>query len=215
MDPNLLPEGSKVIRNNNKNSVIVTSSTKVNRSFNEINSNPKKKKIAGKSNYSDPNQNVSNIDKILDTINQPIIIQTLTRPFSILIKGLELEFTNKAKDLKKQNKKKNISEDEKLTTVLIKIQIICGSQAFSKPKMIKWRGSNDDKFPVINRRIYFDLTYSKLPMFSSILFKVKKLYYNKINELIDHENLAWANFRLFDHNRRLKTGKINLQLGWT
>ena len=89
------------------------------------------------------------------------------------------------------------------------MQIYCGSEAFTKPRTIKWKGVKGDLNPLINRRIYFSLQYYKLPMFSSILFKIKHLKYSKNYELISHETVAWANFRLFDHNRRLKTGKIN------
>jgi hypothetical protein len=155
------------------------------------------------------------VDKFLEDLNKPIIIQNLTRPFSIIVKGLELMQFNKSELKKKISKtlNKNKTEDNVTNTLLIKIQIFCGSEPFSNAKMIKWRGLKDDIYPVLNKRIYFDLQYYKLPMFSSIVFKIKKLIYNKNNSLTDHETLAWANFRLFDHNRRLKTGKINLHLG--
>jgi hypothetical protein len=138
------------------------------------------------------------INKIIQEINEPIFIQKLPRPFSLLLNNLELKdrIYNSAFDPKKEN----------FTVLMIKVQIFCGSESFTDPRFEKWKGYKDQN-PLLNRKIYFDIQYRKLPMEASIVFKVKLLQYNKQYKLAKHETVAWANFRLFDHNRRLKTGK--------
>jgi hypothetical protein len=168
--------------------------------FKTLNSNNTISSIAN--NTTNININLNNnipIDIYLEEIDEPINIQNLNRPFSIMLKQLEL------------NKLYNSAFEEKkaFQSFVIKIQIYCGSDTFSNSRLIKWRGSPTDTNPLINRRIYFSVQYQSLPMFSSIVFKVKHLKFNKNNELMKHHTIAWANFRLFDHNRRLKTGKIN------
>ena len=139
------------------------------------------------------------VEKFIEELNQPILINNLNRPFSILIKQLEMNDKphNSAFDPSK----------EKFVVFLEKAQIFCGSEPFSNPRSIKWVGLSSDQNPLLSKRIYFSVPYKKLPMFASILFKVKLLRYNKSYQLMKHETIAWANFRLFDHNRRLKTGK--------
>jgi hypothetical protein len=147
-----------------------------------------------------PQDNKININKFIEELNEDIYINNLTRPFSINLKQLDL------------NKNYNSAFDEKkeqFLILLVKVQIFCGAEPFSQPRMLKWRGTSSDQNPLFNKRIYFDLKYKNLPLFSSILFKVKHLKYNKNYELMSHTTIAWTNFRLFDHNRRLKTGKIN------
>jgi hypothetical protein len=146
----------------------------------------------------------NDISDAINYINEPIDIKRITRPFSIILRGVELKnkIYNSAFDPKK----------EYFSVFCYKMQIFCGSQPFSKPRVIKWKGANGDENPFINRRIYFSLQYYKLPMFASIVFKVKLLKYNKNYDIINDETIAWANFRLFDHNRRLKTGIQKLSL---
>jgi hypothetical protein len=139
------------------------------------------------------------VEKFLKYINDPIQIHEVTRPFSIDFRQLTL------------NKALISSTDEKSDSFLalsIKVQIYCGSNPFSNPRIIKWKGPSQDKYIPVDRRIYFSLQYHNLPIFSSILFKIKHIKYNKNNELFKAETIAWTNFRLFDHNRRLKTGKF-------
>jgi hypothetical protein len=138
------------------------------------------------------------IENNIKEINDPISIYDVNRPFSIDFRDLTL------------NKLLTSSPEEKndpFLFIIIKIQIYCGSKAFSNPRIVKWKGLSQDKNIQVNRRIYFSLKYENLPIFSSILFKVKHLEYNKNNDLRKAETIAWTNFRLFDHNRRLKTGK--------
>lgn len=151
-------------------------------------------------NNSNKNKNIS-IDKYIDELNEDININNINRAFSINLKQLELHKPyNSAFDTKK----------DKFLVILVKVQILSGAEPFCKPRIFKWKGICSDQGLLFNKRIDFGLQYKNLPLFSSILFKVKHLKYNKNYELTSHTTLAWTNFRLFDHNRRLKTGKINL-----
>jgi hypothetical protein len=140
------------------------------------------------------------IEKYLEELNEPIVLSKLNRPFSIELKQLELnKYYNSAYDDKKEN----------LLHLSIKIQIYIGSEPFSKARYIKWRGLKSDQNPLFNRKICFNLQYHNLPMFSSILFKISYVKYGKNNEITCNNIIGWSNFRLFDHNRKLKTGKLN------
>lgn len=138
------------------------------------------------------------VEKYIKEINDPIVINDIIRPFSIDFRQL---FLNKSLVSTVDDKK------DHYLALSIKIQIYCGSKPFSNPRLIKWKGPSQDQHISVDRKIYFSLEYHNLPIFSSILFKIKHMKYNKNNELSKLETIAWTNFRLFDHNRRLKTGK--------
>ena len=87
---------------------------------------------------------------------------------------------------------------------------------------------------MINKKLTFNIKYKDLPLFSTIVFKInaklKKIKNNSDNkegnegkEINHQENfkenkkklkfrstktIAWVIFRIWDHNKRLKTGKI-------
>lgn len=152
-----------------------------------------------------PKESKINVSQFIEEINENICIENLMRPFSFNLKQLELtKHFSSAFDEKKDN----------FLILHIKVQLFCGAEPFSSPKILKWKGGSGDLNPLIMRKICFGLQYKTLPLFSSILFKVKLLKYSKTYDLLRHSTIAWANFRLFDHNRRLKTGKINFNLGY-
>jgi hypothetical protein len=133
-------------------------------------------------------------------INKPIKISDIPRPFSFTLRNLQLnKCINSAFDEKK---------DPSSLILLIKSQIFIGGEAFSPPRQIKWKGIDWKQNPNFNKRLYFDLKYDQLPMFASIVIKVKFLKYGKNGEFSSVQTVGWANFRLFDHNRKLKTGII-------
>ena len=144
-----------------------------------------------------------NIKEYYEGLTSQINIKDIDRPFSIVVKNAHL------------NKVYNSFVHDKtsvLTVLLFKFQVFCGSQPFSKPKQIKWRTRSNDVNPLFNKRIYFEVNYNTLPNFASVLFKVKFIEYNKNFEVLSNGTVGWCNFRLFDHNKRLKTGlhKLNL-----
>ena len=96
-----------------------------------------------------------------------------------------------------------------------RIQLFLGNQPFSKPYTITWKNGTQDLNPEFNKRIYFDVNYSQIPNFCSVLFKLKFMQYNEDNEVFGNQTKYYGNFRLFDHNLRLKCGthKINLYTG--
>ena len=149
------------------------------------------------------NQNIE--DKDCDELNQiflsSINLRDIDRPFSILLKSAHI------KDLF------NSTPFENFTMILdFRVQLFLGSLPFSKPYSVIWKCSSQDLNPEFNKRIYFDVNYSQIPNFCSILFKVKLLQYNQNNELFTNQTKYYGNFRLFDHNLRLNCGlhKVNL-----
>ena len=134
-----------------------------------------------------------------------INIRDVDRPFSILLKSAYI------KDLL------NSTPFERHITSIFqfRMQLFLGSKPFSQIYRVTWKNSTKDLNPELNKRIYFDLNYSQIPNFCSILFKVKFIQYNEEGEIMGNSTKYWGNFRLFDHNLRLKCGmhKINLYSG--
>ena len=145
-------------------------------------------------------------DKDCDELNQTFLssinLRDIDRPFSILLKSAHI------KDLF------NSTPFERNINMILdfKIQLYIGSQPFSKPYSLIWKCSTQDLNPEFNKRIYFDVSYSQIPNFCSVLFKVKLLQYNQDNEIFYNQTKYYGNFRLFDHNLRLNCGlhKVNL-----
>ena len=131
-----------------------------------------------------------------------INIRDIDRPFSILIKGAHLkQLLNSTPFERKIN-----------SIYIFKVQLYIGSEPYSKPYEITWKNSNKDLNPVLNKRIYFDVNYNTLPNFCSILFRIKFVQYNNFGTLISNSTKYWGNFKLFDHNMRLKCGTHKLNL---
>ena len=145
-------------------------------------------------------------EKDLDELNQSFLssinLRDIDRPFSIIIKSAHI------KDLV------NSTPFEKNINMIFEIrtQLFLGNQPFSKPYTITWKNGNQDLDPEFNKRIYFDVTYSQIPNFCSILFKIKFIQYNQDNEIFGNQTKYYGNFRLFDHNLRLKCGTHRLHL---
>ena len=171
---------------------------------------PRKKKSKNQQNiFSEFSKELPNISNMLEEKRKNINLKEIDRPFSIMVRNA---YINKIYN--------SYPDQKKLTSVLVfKFQLFCGSQEFSNnPIIIKWinkRKSEKDYFdchPCFNKRIYFDTNYNTLPIFCSLLIKVKLNVYDKQNHLISNNNIGWVNFKLFDHNKNLKTGTHKLNL---
>jgi len=136
----------------------------------------------------------------LNPINGDIEIKNIKRPFTIFLHDIKMK-----KDFDCINEKLN----EFYYKVNIKVQIFCGGQEYTKHKTIEWKSKFVPKNKHIGKLIEFDLGYESLPMFASIVFKIKIVLFNNKRQPVHMDNLYWTNFKLFDHNRRLKTGKIS------
>ena len=134
-----------------------------------------------------------------------INIRDVERPFSILLKSAHIKEL-----LNSTPFERNIN-----LIFQFRIQLYLGSKPFGKVCTLTWKNSTQDLNPELNKRLYFDLNYSQIPNFCSILFKVKFMQYNENGELFGNSTKYWGNFRLFDHNLRLKCGlyKLNLYSG--
>jgi len=143
------------------------------------------------------NKEFKNLKNLFSCLNSEINIKNLKRPFSIYLH--DLSFNQNFDCLNEKSK-------EFFYKMNIKIQIYCGSHEYTKPRNLEWKSNYFHKNRHIRKAIEFDLGYDSLPMFASIVFKIKVVLYNKLKQPIK-SNTFWTNFKLFDHNRRLKTGK--------
>ena len=203
----------KEINENLTNISISLNNTSIMQSINVSTSIPKRRRKRGEEIVETPNmflpENQILEEKDKDELNQTFLssinIRDIDRPFSILLKSAHMKEL-----LNSTPFEKNIN-----MIFQFKIQLFLGNQPFSKPYNLIWKNGTKDFNPEFNKRIYFDLNYSQIPNFCSILFKVKFLQYNNDNEIIGNQTKYYANFRLFDHNLRLKCGthKINLYNG--
>ena len=146
---------------------------------------------------------IKNIKKRKPLYNRDYIkIVTIRRPFSILFRSAEFKELINSYD-----------NDQKFVTILLfKFELYNSNELICPPKQIRWKTSTKVQQPYFNKRIYFDIGYAQLPSFCSIIFKVKKIKYDKNNNVHKSNTIFWANYRLFDQNNRLKVGlhKINL-----
>ena len=138
------------------------------------------------------------LNKIYSEFDRNIFIKDIDKPFTILVKNIFFSSID-------YNPANNL-------IILFKFGIYCGNQLYGKITQLKWKYEPIHLNPLLNKRIYFDINYNTLPTFSSILFKVKYIEYVKNNEIKSNMTKYWGNFRLFDHNKKLRTGqhKINL-----
>lgn len=209
---NILNNISNSINNENNNMSFTKSNSKtINFSTTESkencnNKNNKNFSNNNNNNFTNNNEISNNIkDKeskssrdLLKSMTADINIKNLRRPFSIFLHDLNFK-----KDF-------NCFNNEKLKECFyklnIKIQIYCGSQEYTKPRTLEWKSTYFHRNRHIGKAIEFDLGYDTLPMFASIVFKIKLILFNKQKQPLCIDSLYWTNFKLFDHNRRLKTG---------
>ena len=191
------------------NSTFIGMNTSISMSMNTYQGPMRKRKRKGEyintpNVYLPENQNIdlNDINNLISANESPINIRDIDRPFSILLKGIHLK-----------NLFNSTPFGNQLTTIfVIKSQLYLGSEPFSKSYEIKWENTSRDFDPVINKRIYFDINYNSIPNFCSILFKIKFLQYNEFGNIVVNTTKYWANFKLFDHNMRLKNGSYKLNL---
>ena len=149
-----------------------------------------------------------NIFPLLLENSLPLNIRQIKMPFSILFNYIELNkiFYSFPKT------------DKNIEVLVFKFQINTGDEPFCPPVSIKWvnKRNKKDKLPcnpLFNKRIYFDTEYSTLPTFSTLIIKIKHLIYSSDGiKLLTSNTVQWVNFKLFDHNRNLMTGKHKLNL---
>ena len=138
----------------------------------------------------------------------PLNIREIKIPFSILVNCVEL---NTIFDSYPR-------ESDNCTEILIfKFQINIGDEVFCKPVSIKWSNKRNKKNTLpsnvlFNKRIYFDIDYNNLPTFSTLIIKIKHLVFGEGSRQVTSNTVKWVNFKLFDHNRNLMTGKHKLNL---
>ena len=89
--------------------------------------------------------------------------------------------------------------------LVFKLQLYCGSKPFSKPKQIKYIAKNNEMKIVFKQKVNFEINYQDIPNYACLSFKVKQAVYDKTGKMESISTIAWVNFRLFDHNKQLRT----------
>lgn len=147
---------------------------------------------------SDREKNNDNLIDISNESNSDIKIKNLDKSFTLIIHDLNLN---------KEYNAFNLKIKDLYYTLNLGIQIFCGSKEYTKCRNLEIQSTKIPTHNEIEKTITFDLSYKTLPMFASIVIKIKVILFNKYAEVVKVENVYWSNFKLFDHNRRLKTGK--------
>lgn len=133
------------------------------------------------------------------------------RPFNIKLNILRIN-TNMLKSIftAPKNKLVNTNKNNSMLTLEISSQIFCGNEPIShKIKIIKNGNFEFFSNTKLNTLINYNLKYSDLPLFSNVIVILNSLV--KLNGETKKFTIAWVNFRLFDHLKRLKTGKITIK----
>ena len=203
----------KEINDNLSNVSMSLNNTSIMQNTTFTSSIPKRRRNKGTPIVEQPNmflsENQTIDDKDCDELNQTFLssinLRDIDRPFSILLKAAHIQ------DLV------NSTPFERNINMIFefRVQLFLGNQPFSKPYTITWKNGTQDLNPEFNKRIYFDINYSQVPNFCSVLFKLKFMQYSEENEIFGNQTKYYGNFRLFDHNLRLKCGlhKVNLYSG--
>ena len=137
--------------------------------------------------------------EIIPLINtREMHLSKVLRPFSIIFRSAQI------------NTKLDPYETDNIT-LLFKFELYCSSLPIGTPKQIRWTTNTGVRSPVFNKRLYFDISYSQLPNYCSVIVKVK--YIGHKDKAVNKKDIVfWDNYRLFDQNNKLKVGlhKINL-----
>jgi hypothetical protein len=152
-------------------------------------------KIISQANKSITFSKESKFEQYIEDMNKNINIKQIDRSFSIRLKEIILN----EKYIESINRSK-----EPFIDFEIMMKLYCGNKAISKSIDIRVRKGRHNLNFLLMRRIYFDILYSGLPLYSSIIFKIKTPVIEE--KKVTKKTIAWANFRLFDYLRHLKTG---------
>lgn len=145
------------------------------------------------------------IDDCVSEMNKNIPLSNIKKQFNIKIHQLRLQ-----DNFLKHHEVKYT--DDKMLGLEIDIQLFCGSECISTIHKILWKGIKTDIRALIRKHVCFDIKYCDLPLFSSVIFKIKALVVipkekkKKEEKLYEKKTIAWVSFRLFDHLKRLKSG---------
>ena len=134
---------------------------------------------------------------------QEILISEINRPFSIMLRGADIIPLFNSTEY----------ESKIVTTVLLfKFELFSSNQSICPPKQIRWKTTTKVQNPMFNKRLYFNINYSQLPLMTSLITRIKFIQYNKNKEVFKNDTIFWSNYSLFDSNNKLKVGlhKINL-----
>ena len=175
----------KEINDNLSNVSMSLNNTSIMQNTTFTSSIPKRRRHKGAPIVEQPNmflsENQTIDDKDCDELNQTFLssinLRDIDRPFSILLKAAHIQ------DLV------NSTPFERNINMIFefRVQLFLGNQPFSKPYTITWKNGTQDLNPEFNKRIYFDINYSQVPNFCSVLFKLKFMQYSEENEIFGNQ----------------------------
>ncbi len=144
------------------------------------------------------------MEESINELNNNISLKNITRQFSFKIHILKLK-----DDFLKRFDIYQING--KLLGIELEVQLFCGNEPISQSQKYHWKGISTEPNALLGKNLNFNIKYRDLPVFSSIIFKFKiplKLpEKNKTDgKIFEKKTIAWYNFKIFDHLKRLRTG---------
>lgn len=141
--------------------------------------------------------------ELLENYSNPVDIRTVKQTFTILFVEAKMNniYNSYPFDLTKDD-----------MVLVFKLQLYCGSKPFSNPKQIKYTSQKKETHLSIREKINFDVKYQDIPNYCTLSIKIKQVLFNKNKNISSLSTIAWVNFRLFDHNKFLRTGTHKLGL---
>jgi hypothetical protein len=133
-------------------------------------------------------------------MNSNININNINKPFAIIVKQMTL-FNRFIQKISKE-----INTEE--SSLLLTAQLFSGDIGISHiVKVIINASLTSEINSIIMHKFNFSLSYCEVPVHCNVLFKIKIRVFNKKENKYKFKTISWVNFRLFDHLKRLKTGK--------
>jgi hypothetical protein len=150
-------------------------------------------------------EEIFNLEEYIDLMNSNISLKNINRPFKINFHMIILR-----NDL--INNHDIFYETPKCLNLEIEVQMYCGMDSVTQCHKLYWKGISNNPAALIKKILIFDIKYSNLPLMSSLIVKIKipvKASNDAKNEekKLGKKTVAWTNFRLFDHLKKLKSGK--------
>ena len=140
-------------------------------------------------------------------------INALALNFPVRFKLLhfKLNFSDSIKNI--------LYEKTKTFDFSLSFKIMMGKESLSKEITITFKNysrkfleQNQVELDLNSDLVFSKITFSQLPLFSSLLFKVSIFNHSKSNKKENAFSASWVNFKFFDYKKCLKTGKYLLSL---
>ncbi|MCQ2817861.1 MAG: hypothetical protein MJ252_11405 [archaeon] len=144
-----------------------------------------------------------NVKNLIEKYSSPIEFKNMNRTFMIKFINAQMgKFFNSYP----------FDKFKKEMVLIFKLQLFCGAKPFSKAKQVKYTAKENEFILPFNLNVNFEVNCQNIPNYCSLSFKVKMATYDKTGAMDSLSTIMWVNFRLFDHNKQLRTGVHKLGL---